>query len=65
MSPPTWQHSPRLVGTSRIVTSEAGSIVLSSRTVNRPSLLEPLNGANCAAVPVDGASPPGVLNGGA
>ena len=48
-----------------IVTADARLSVWSAFTVYRESRLTPLNGANWAAVPVAGASPAGVLSGGA
>jgi hypothetical protein len=65
MSPPTWQHIPRLVGTSSTVTWLAMFTEWSALRVNRDRRLTPAQVAQVAAVPVGGASPAGVFNGGA
>src|SRR5258707_493856 len=56
MSPPTWQHMPRLVGTSRTVTWLARLTVLSVLRVNRDKRLTPVQVVQVAAVPLAGAA---------
>ena len=63
MSPPTWQHMPRLAGTSSTSTLLAWLIVKSELRVNRESRLTPFQAEK--SVPVAGASPAGVDSGGA
>ncbi len=65
MSPPTWQHMPRVVGMSRTFFSLALSRVPSSFSVKRESRLTPSYFAKSSAVPFSGASPSGVSSGGA
>jgi hypothetical protein len=56
MLPPTWQQIPRSTGTARIFSSVLMSS-LSPTSLKRLSWISPLNFAQSAGVPSNGASP--------